>query len=104
MTPTTLADLFDRADSNHSAVILPDDGTTITFRQLADQVEEVARTLRSGGLVPGQVVAIVLPNGLEYLVSFLAATRARLIAAPLNPAYKADELRFYLEDAEVQAV
>jgi acyl-CoA synthetase (AMP-forming)/AMP-acid ligase II len=49
-------------------------------------------------------VAIVLPNGLEYLSSFLAVTKARCIAAPLNPAYKADEYRFYLEDAGVRAI
>src|SRR5262245_30434707 len=43
------------------------------------------------GLDPGQVVAIALPNGAEYLVSFLATTRARLVAAPMNPTYKAEE-------------
>jgi ATP-dependent Zn protease len=52
----------------------------------------------------GEVVAVVLPNGLEYLVSFLGVTRARLVAAPLNPVYKAEEFRFYLQDSEARAV
>jgi acyl-CoA synthetase (AMP-forming)/AMP-acid ligase II len=38
-------------------------------------------------------VAIVLPNGLEYLAAFLAVTRPPVVA-PLNPAYKAEEFRF----------
>ena len=47
---------------------------------------------------------VVLPNSLEFLVIFLALTRARLVAAILNPAYKRDEIRFFIEDARAQAV
>src|SRR5206468_7171651 len=43
-------------------------------------------------------------NGLEYLACFLGVTRAGLIAAPLNPAYKAEEFRFYLEDTAAAVV
>jgi acyl-CoA synthetase (AMP-forming)/AMP-acid ligase II len=100
----TLADLLSRAQPDHTAVILPEDGSATPYRSLAEQVESLAAALRQGGLQPGQVVAIVLPNGLEYLVSFLAVTRARLVAAPLNPAYKAEEFRFYLEDAGARTV
>jgi acyl-CoA synthetase (AMP-forming)/AMP-acid ligase II len=99
MTAATLADLFANADPKHPAVILPEDGSAITYRSLAEQVEALAAVLRAFGLQPGETVGIVLPNGIEYLAAFLAVTRARLVAAPLNPAYKAEEFRFYLEDA-----
>ena len=33
------------------------------------------------------MIAIILPNGLPFLISFLATTWARAIAAPLNSAY-----------------
>src|SRR5207302_7756493 len=71
---------------------------------LAQQVESLAAALPRGGAGPGQRVAIVLPNGLEYLATFLAVARARLAAAPLNPAYKPEEFRFYLEDLDARAV
>jgi acyl-CoA synthetase (AMP-forming)/AMP-acid ligase II len=100
----TLADLFAQADAHHPAVILPEGPAATDYRSLTEQVETLAGTLRQSGLQPGDAVAIVLPNGLEYLASFLAVARARLAAAPLNPAYKADEFRFYLEDAGVRAV
>src|SRR6266508_3082287 len=104
MNPSpTLADLFARAEPGHAAVILPEDGFTTTYHSLAVQVEALAAVLR-GVLQPGQVVAIVLGNGLEYLAAFLAVARARLVAAPLNPAYKADEFRFYLEDVGARAI
>ncbi|MCC6419345.1 MAG: AMP-binding protein, partial [Gemmataceae bacterium] len=94
--PATLADLLARTDPNHPALILPEGGAVTTHRGLAAQVEALAGQLRRTDLQPGQPVAIVLPNGLEYLATFLAVARARLIAAPLNPAYRADEFRFYL--------
>jgi acyl-CoA synthetase (AMP-forming)/AMP-acid ligase II len=104
MSAATLADLFINADPKHPAVILPEDGSPTTYRTLAEQVEALAAVLRGGGLRPGDTVGIVLPNGLEYLATFLAVTRARLTAAPLNPAYKAEEFRFYLEDAGARLV
>jgi acyl-CoA synthetase (AMP-forming)/AMP-acid ligase II len=100
----SLADLFARAEPAHAAVILPEDATAITYQDLAEQVDKTASLLRATSLAPGEAVAIILRNGLEYLVCFLAVTRARLVAAPLNPAYKADEFRFYLEDAGAKAV
>lgn len=100
----TLADLFNGADPSHAALCLPDEETAISYRSLGDQVESLAATLRQAGLQPGDAVAIVLPNGPEFLATFLACTRARLIAAPLNPAYKPEEFRFSMEDIGTRAV
>ncbi|MCI0463039.1 MAG: acyl--CoA ligase [Gemmataceae bacterium] len=103
-TAATLADLLARHTPSQPAVILPDDGSTTTHAGLHEQVEALATRLCQTTLQPGQVVALVLPNGLEYLATFLAVTRARLVAAPLNSAYTPDEFRFYLEDAGARAV
>jgi acyl-CoA synthetase (AMP-forming)/AMP-acid ligase II len=100
----TLADLFPRAQPEHPAIIFPETGNSMSYGDLVEQVETTAALLRATALTPGDAVAIVLPNGLEFLVCFLAVTRARLIAAPLNPAYKNEEYRFYLEDAGARAV
>src|SRR6266478_9166457 len=95
----TLADLFIDTDKRQSAIILPEDGTELGYGSLSDQVDRLAAPLRQSGLDPGQVVAIALPNGIEYRVAFLAATRARLVAAPMNQAYKAEEFRFLFKDS-----
>ena len=42
-------------------------------------------------------------NGLPTIVSFLAAAMAGT-AAPLNPGYKEDEFRFYLEDTNAKVL
>jgi acyl-CoA synthetase (AMP-forming)/AMP-acid ligase II len=48
-------------------------------------------------------VGIVLPNGPEMATAFLTVAAA-CCAAPLNPAYKADEFEFYLSDLRPAAI
>jgi acyl-CoA synthetase (AMP-forming)/AMP-acid ligase II len=101
--PETLAGLLSDEFSARKGVIIPD-GPVVTHGQLKEQVFRVAETLRRGGVQSQETVSIVLPNGLEYLAAFLATTCAGAIAAPLNSAYKAEEFRFYMEDAAARAV
>ena len=65
------------------------------------QVEAVANSLAAAGIKRGDRVAMALPNGLTGIVSFLAASVAGT-AAPLNPNYREDEFRFYLEDTNAR--
>jgi acyl-CoA synthetase (AMP-forming)/AMP-acid ligase II len=105
MSPaSTLAHLWSTDAANQKAVVIPDGGFHLTYRQLHDQVAALTDTLRRGGVQPGDPVASALPNGLEFLTTFLATTWARAVAAPLNPGYKVEEFRFYLEDAGAKAI
>jgi acyl-CoA synthetase (AMP-forming)/AMP-acid ligase II len=99
----TLRDLLAPEFAGRLAVVIPDGPPPVTYGALRGEVDALAELLRRGGLRPGDPVSIVLPNGLEFLTSFLAVTVARGIAAPLNPAYKVEEFRFYMEDAGVRA-
>ena len=67
------------------------------------RVDRLRVQLRSMGIRKEDRVAIVLPNGLESIVTFLAVTAAAT-AAPLNAAYKIDEFAFYLDDTNASAV
>jgi acyl-CoA synthetase (AMP-forming)/AMP-acid ligase II len=95
--------LWSRKFASQPAVFIPE-GLEVTYEQLQQQVEAVMAVLREGGVQAGGPIAIALPNTLEYLVTFLATTWARAVAAPLNPGYKVEEYRFYLEDAGARAV
>ena len=53
--------------------------------------------LMSHGVAPGDRVAMVFPNGPEAILLFLATSMIG-VSCPLNPGYKEDEFRFYLED------
>ncbi len=100
--PATLRDLLENGAPQHAAIRVPD-GTTITYDSLRRQVDSLAEQLRAQGISKDDRVALVLPNSAEAIISFLGVATAAT-AAPLNPAYKADEFRFYLEDTNARAL
>src|SRR4051812_19791128 len=99
--PTTLPGLLSSVPAERTAIILPEQNIRITYGNLRSQVESVAAALAAAGIAPGDRVGMALPNGLPPIVCFLAASLAGT-AAPLNPAYKEEEFRFYLEDTNAR--
>jgi acyl-CoA synthetase (AMP-forming)/AMP-acid ligase II len=102
--PNNLAQLWSADFRERTAAVVPDGGPRVTYAALRQQIASLADALRRGGIRAGDAVAVVLPNGLEFLATFLATSWARAIAAPLNPAYKVEEFRFYMEDSGARAV
>jgi acyl-CoA synthetase (AMP-forming)/AMP-acid ligase II len=96
-----LLDLIQKAPGSATAVILPETGTRINYDSLRSQVASVADAFASAGIKPGDRVAMSLPNGLDTIVCFLAASIAGT-AAPLNPGYRHDEFAFYMEDTNAK--
>jgi len=96
MAPSTVAEILDLGAAGHPAIVVPD-GPTITYAQLRDLCAEAQLALGASGVKPGDRVAMVYPNSAEAIVLFLAASSIA-VACPLNPAYKEDEFRFFLED------
>jgi acyl-CoA synthetase (AMP-forming)/AMP-acid ligase II len=104
MKATTLANLLADPASAQPAIIVEASGVAISHRALADEVERLAEEFRGAGLRAGDAVALVLPNGPELLVLLLALARTGLIAVPLNPAFKADELHGLFAEVEPRAI
>ncbi|MDA0770374.1 MAG: acyl--CoA ligase [Chloroflexi bacterium] len=100
---TTLASFMSPQSAGNQAILIPD-GPTLTYGGFSDEIERIAELLGGSGLQHGQAVSIVLPNCLEFMVTFLAVARAGAIAAPLNSAYTVDEFTFFMEDADAKLV
>ncbi|HEU5218364.1 MAG TPA: AMP-binding protein, partial [Gemmatimonadales bacterium] len=81
--------------------ILSVDGIPLSYGALAEFVPAAAAWLRGASLGAGDVAALVLPNGPVAATTFLATASAG-ICAPLNPAYRAEEFAFYLEDLKAR--
>lgn len=69
----------------------------LTYAELRRHVERTGAALNRLGIGRGDPVAIVLPNGPEMATAFVAVACAAT-TAPLNPAYREEELEFYLRD------
>ena len=100
--PNILTDILRSGESEQIALKVPD-GPSITYEHLRRQVDRLSAALQSFGISSDHRVAMVLPNSLEGLIAFLAVSSVAT-AAPLNPGYKEDEIRFYLEDTNARAI
>ncbi|HXM57446.1 MAG TPA: acyl--CoA ligase [Candidatus Dormibacteraeota bacterium] len=92
----TLLNVLDAGQDDDLALVVPG-GIRLSYRQLREEVWRGAEALAARGVRRSDRVALVYPNSAEAIVLFLAAATAGT-AAPLNPGYKVDEFRFYLED------
>ncbi len=101
MTPTTLAGVLAAAPGGRTALVLPEQQARVSYDELRTRVSRMAAGLRAAGIGPGDRVAIALPNGVDTIAAFLAASFAGT-AAPLNPAYRYDEFAFYLDDTRAR--
>ena len=101
--PSTLLGLFQSIPADQTAIILPEHNIRVSYGQLRDQVTALAEALAAVGIKRGDRVGTALPNGLPTIVAFLAASEAGT-AAPLNPAYKEEEFRFFLEDTNARVL
>jgi acyl-CoA synthetase (AMP-forming)/AMP-acid ligase II len=79
-----------RRFADATAYVAPD-GWTLSYRDLDRVSDEVAVGLAHRGLAAGDVLALVLPSGPEYLVSYLAAAKLGAITAGVNDRLTADE-------------
>ena len=84
--------------------ILTDGGLTYTWKDLDTATAMLANLLGSlklrgtGGRPP--VVAAHVDKSVEALLLYLATLRAGAVFLPLNPAYRAAELDYFVEDAQ----
>jgi long-chain acyl-CoA synthetase len=80
-------------------------GRTCTFAEIEKESRAFAAYLQSlPGLVPGDRIAIQLPNLLQYPVALFGAIRAGFVVVNTNPLYTEREMENQFKDCSVKAV
>jgi acyl-CoA synthetase (AMP-forming)/AMP-acid ligase II len=85
-------------------VALVHDGASLTFRELHNRVQGTAAALRNRGFGGGDRLALLLPNGPEYLELIYACSVLGTIAVPVNTRLAAAEIDHVLEDARPHGI
>jgi fatty-acyl-CoA synthase len=73
----------------------------VSYRELFEQVALAARALMANGVGKGDRVGIWAPNRYEWVIVQWATAQVGAILVTINPAYKAEELRYALRKAGV---
>ncbi|MGG1619718.1 condensation domain-containing protein, partial [Paenibacillus sp. NRS-1781] len=76
----------------------------LTYRELNERANRLARTLRAEGVGPDQPVGILVQRSLEMIVGIYAILKAGGAYVPIDPDYPADRIRFMLEDSGAKLV
>ena len=106
LEPTLVADLVALAaarDGDRDALV-ETSGRRLTWADLDREVDRVATGLGDAGVVAGQRVLLAMGNRVELVTTYLAALRAQLVAVPVNPRAKVEELAWMIADSGARLV
>jgi len=101
----SLSDLLRNTASQYpddKAIVFLD--SVMTYRELDDAVDRMATALAKLGLKKGDVLAIILPNSFQFVITFYACQRLGMAATAINPTYKALEIKHQLNDSGAKAL
>jgi crotonobetaine/carnitine-CoA ligase len=97
---TVPALVADRADRLPGALAVSFEGTPCTYAELEAAAASVHAWLADAGVKPGDRVAVLLRNSLEFLYAWLGIARAGAISVPINTAMVGDALAHALAHSE----
>jgi benzoate-CoA ligase family protein len=76
----------------------------ITYAELQGLVNRAGNALCGAGVMPEQRVAILLPDGAEFVATFIGAMKIGAVPVPINIAARTPELAYMLGDCRARAV
>ena len=95
--------VFDQAERTPDAIAI-DDGSKTAYRELREQAEQVAASLRAYGVGRGDFVGICVGRSAELLAVVLGVLASGAAYVPLDPAYPKERLRFMTTDCSARVV
>ncbi len=101
--PQHFAEIVERYPDNEAIVSLPQK-RRLSYRQLAQEVDQLAAALLSMGFSKGERIGIWSTNNIEWLRLQLASARVGVILVNINPAYRSKELAYSLTKSEIQGL
>ncbi|HST81901.1 MAG TPA: acyl-CoA synthetase [Kineosporiaceae bacterium] len=90
-----------REQPTMTAVVGPD-GERLDYAELAARADRYARGLQTLGLRPGDTLAMMLPNGVDLIAVYFAATQIGLYVVPVNWHLVGAEVAYLLADSEAK--
>jgi long-chain acyl-CoA synthetase len=93
-----------RATENPSGPAVADDDIDLTNAEFLAAVQRAAATLQRRGVSAGDVVAIMLPNTVAFVVSLFASWRLGAAVTPINHSLRPAEVNYQVSDAAAKVL
>ncbi|MCK4259562.1 MAG: non-ribosomal peptide synthase/polyketide synthase, partial [Halanaerobiales bacterium] len=77
---------------------------TLTYRELNEKANRLARTLREKGVKSDSIVGILVDRSLEMMVGIFGILKAGGAYLPITPEYPMDRIKYILDDSQTNIV
>ncbi len=80
------------------------DKREFTYKEFKAAVMRTARMLVAKGVRKGDVVSLLLPNSVEYVIAYFACWQIGALAGPINSLLKSQEIAYVISNSEARAL
>ncbi|MEC1507169.1 amino acid adenylation domain-containing protein, partial [Bacillus haynesii] len=87
---------------DHTAVVFEDQ--KLTYRQLNEKANQVARLLREKGVKPDTLVGIIMERSSDMITAILGVLKAGGAYLPIDPEYPLERMRYMAFDSQVKVI
>lgn len=96
--------LAKHAEATPDAIAICHPGGDVSYGALKERVDGLAVGLMNLGLIKGDVVAVQLPNNLDFIISYLAITAFGGVMQTIHMPYRDADIEFLLGHSHARAV
>jgi acyl-CoA synthetase (AMP-forming)/AMP-acid ligase II len=96
--------IWELAGTSPQAPALVDHRRRVSFGELEERTNAFGHGLETLGVQPGNHVALVATNRVEFVEALLGSTRAGMLVTPVKTSWTAAEIEYVLRDAGSRAV
>ena len=80
------------------------DKRQFTYKEFETAVRRTASMLAANGVKKGDVVSLLLPNSVEYVIAYFACWQLGALAGPINSLLKSQEIAYVISNSEAKAL
>src|SRR5256884_3446240 len=80
------------------------DRRRFTYAEFNRSVDATARMLASHTIRKGDVVSLLMPNSVEYIIAYFACWKLGALAGPVNSLLKEHEIEFVMNNSEAKVI
>lgn len=97
----TICQLFEEQAARspkETAVVFKD--KSITYEELNEKINRMARTLRAKGVGSGTIVGFMVNRSIDMIIGIMAILRSGGVYSPIDPSYPKDRIEYMLKDSK----
>jgi long-chain acyl-CoA synthetase len=80
------------------------DKRQFTYKEFEAAVMRTANMLAAHGVQKGDVVSLLMPNSVEYVIAYFACWQLGALAGPINSLLKSQEIAYVISNSEAKAL